>query len=278
MKGTIQALDRKQGKKGPYWRLQIDGRWGTVWKAPPDGFYKGQQVDYEAVQKGDFLNFTICSPDNGDDGGSAPPGQPSQNTPGARRPSPPTGGTGGSFGRSDGSERLIVRECALKAAVEFFAGRKKDADQVLEVAGEFAQWILSHECECKPEQQAAGNSLAEPEPEPVKKANTTEIGQRAKTLGLDEAQLDALTKKHFGFAVADMTPDLLEKLGLILTLLQLGKQEAPTATVAEIGQKWHKAFNDAYKVKSMWAASVQQLKQQAEGLMGTKGASDEVPF
>ena len=57
----------------------------------------------------------------------------------------PQGASKSYSGGSGSKDKLIVRQVALKAAVEFSAGRNLKADQVLQVAEIFNDWVNTSE-------------------------------------------------------------------------------------------------------------------------------------
>lgn len=82
--------------------------------------------------------------------------------------SAPQGGSKSYSGGGGSKDKLIVRQVALKAAVEFSSGRNLKADQVLQVAEIFNDWVNTSE---KPEEAPTPppSAVREQAPIPVAK-------------------------------------------------------------------------------------------------------------
>ena len=118
-KATVKAVEEKQSSKGrTYWRIQLQpGGWGSsfnpkVGKVCSENI--GRELDLTTSQNGQYLNVDDVV-------------------------APPAGSTSG--GGTD-RDHLIVRQVALKAAVELaVSSQTTDTGWIFATAGSFVDWI-----------------------------------------------------------------------------------------------------------------------------------------
>ena len=118
---TVSAVEAKKTQSGKaYWRVQLDGvGWASTWDVAVAKLCearKGQELDIETEKTGDQGQFTNIK----------------------TAKLPPATGAGAPSSR----DALIVREVALKAAVERFAGVQASDADVVSTASAYVAWLL----------------------------------------------------------------------------------------------------------------------------------------
>lgn len=118
---TVKACEQKETKGGKtYWRVQFaPGGWASTFSATIGRLCeksKDEKVEVELENNGDFTNIKAVS------------------------------AVKASSAASGGKDDRIVREVALKAAVEIaIASQRMDAGWIFAIAGAFVDWINGEE-------------------------------------------------------------------------------------------------------------------------------------
>jgi hypothetical protein len=109
--GFIQSIDAKQTKVGTMYDITIDGRRLGAGKFPPKGFEAGDYVNYEAEQRGNFLNLKAGSMSKATPPAGVPAPQP------APVASSASANTSAAFAKADAKDEAYSRGASANTAI-----------------------------------------------------------------------------------------------------------------------------------------------------------------